>query len=171
MILQPPLNALRYSAEKYYNVRSRDAVEVVQGPQTGRKGIIGKSTFKKKYWRWMCGLTLYVSAPSSPHLLTVYQEHFFMPITNIAHESAVSEVDETWWYVGKVTTRVGGEHSEVYQERHARSLQAVCLLVFSRKTMSLSSKCLFIHQSFLVLSYPGIVRPCWEDCVYYIPCS
>ena len=58
----------------------------------------------------MCGPTPYVSASSSPRLLTVYQERFFVPITNVAHESAVSEVDEARQYVGKEVLILKGHY-------------------------------------------------------------
>ena len=48
LIFLPPSNALRYLAEKGYNVRSGDAVEVVRGHQIGRRGIVGEIDFQKK---------------------------------------------------------------------------------------------------------------------------
>ena len=45
---EPPANALRYSAECGYNVRSGDAVVIIQGKWLGKRGIVGVVDLDKK---------------------------------------------------------------------------------------------------------------------------
>ena len=45
---KPPANALHYLAEHGYNVRSGDAVVIIQGKWLGKRGIVGVVDLNKK---------------------------------------------------------------------------------------------------------------------------
>ncbi|KAG6379424.1 hypothetical protein JVT61DRAFT_11893 [Boletus reticuloceps] len=94
---RPPSNALKYSAEYGYNVRSGDAVLVVQGRWVGKRGIVGVIDLQNK--------TLEVNA--WPKLV---RESIFVPITYVSHESLVSERDETQRYMGKEVLIIRGHY-------------------------------------------------------------
>ena len=72
-IFLPPSNALRYSAEKGYNVRSGDAVEVVRGHRMGRRGIVREIDFQKKILEvnaWANSICISPLFPSPTNLFT-----------------------------------------------------------------------------------------------------
>jgi len=107
----PPSNALKYSAEKGYNVRSEDAVEVVQGHWIGRRGIVREIDLQKKMLAvnaWANSICISPLLP--PAHLPVYQDCFFVPITHVVHESVVFEFDQNRQYVGKEVIIIKGHY-------------------------------------------------------------